>query len=694
MTIFEHTLVDKIIMCQTGACNFTPDHFMRYIICLLASMCICFGAHAQINTDQVMRVGQNSLYLEDYVLAIQYFNQVISAKPQLAQPYFYRSIAKISLEDYRGAEADASKAIELNPFITGAYEVRGVARHNMGRAAEAVADYDKALEQLPESKGILLNKALALEDTDSLDQAEAAYSTLLRVHPRYDNGYVGRARLYLQKGDTTAALADVEKALSINKNNVNAYVIRADVAINRGKDFEKALADMDEAIRLQPQFAGFFVNRAFLRYKLDDYFGAMADFDYAIQLDPLSLPALFNRGMLRAEVHDNNKAIADFSEVLKLDPNNYKAMFNRALLLSEIGDYKNAVADLDRVIEQYPDFAGAYFARCEAYRMMGQTKQAERDYNRSMALSKTAPAASDNDNESSDNRTPEETQQQVSNRFSSLLTIADNATVKEEYQTQGIKGKVQDRNTVIEIEPMFTLSYYLVTNELKESPYYIKEVDDINATRMLRFGLMVTNRPPQLNDEETIGKHFSSIQYYDSYLDTHSPRAIDYFGRAMDYYTLHNYAAAIADLDKAIELTPDFTMAYFMRALSRHEQASASQVMDGDKTEKNKIPSIDAARMIRAEINADLDKVAELSPRMAFVYFNRGNMAVESGDLTSALSAYTKAIEVKPDLGEAYYNRGYVYLKLGNKEAGIADLSKAGELGIVPSYNLLKRMSR
>ncbi len=64
------------------------------------------------------------------------------------------------------------------------------------------------------------------------------------------------------------------------------------------------------------------------------------------------------------------------------------------------------------------------------------------------------------------------------------------------------------------------------------------------------------------------------------------------------------------------------------------------------------------------------------------------------GDYTSAISAYTKAIELKADLGEAYYNRGYLYLMLGNKDAGIADLSKAGELGIVPSYNLLKRMTR
>ncbi len=672
--------------------------FFKHISVLLFALGACFPTSAQINADQVMRVGQNSLYLEDYILAIQYFNQVIAVKPQLAQPYFYRSIAKISLEDYRGAEADASKSIELNPFITGAYEVRGVARHNMGRASEAVADYDKALEQLPESKGILLNKALALEDAGNLDSAEDTYSTLLRIYPRYDNGYVGRARLYLQKGDTTAALADVEKALQINKNNVNAYVIRADVAINRGNQFDRALADMDEAIKLQPQYAGFFVNRAFLRYKLDDYFGAMADFDYAIQLDQLSVPALFNRGMLRAEVHDNNKAIADFSAVLKLEPDNFKALYNRALLYSEIGDYKSAVADLDRVIGEYPNFAGAYFARCEAYRLMGQTKMAERDYNRSMALSKNPVADTTGEAASAtaDGKQPQETQQQVSNRFSSLLTIADNASVKEEYQTQGIKGKVQDRNALIEIEPMFTLSYYVVTNEIKESPYYIKEVDDINATRLLRFGLMVTNHPPQLTDEENIDRHFSSVQYYDSYLNTHKPRAIDYFGRAMDYYTLHNYTAAIADFDKALELTPDFAMAFFMRAVARYEQASASQAVSdsGNTTDKPALGAAEAVRLTNAEIIADLDRTIELSPRLAFAYFNRGNMAVETGDLTSALSAYTRAVEVKPDMGEAYYNRGYVYLKLGNKDAGIADLSKAGELGIVPSYNLLKRMSR
>lgn len=98
--------------------------------------------------------------------------------------------------------------------------------------------------------------------------------------------------------------------------------------------------------------------------------------------------------------------------------------------------------------------------------------------------------------------------------------------------------------------------------------------------------------------------------------------------------------------------------------------------------------------MVTAEVMDDINKVIELSPRMPFAHYNKGNLLVSNGDLTSAISAYSKAIELKPEFGEAYYNRGYLYLKLGNREAGIADLSKAGELGIVPSYNLLKRMTR
>ncbi len=45
------------------------------------------------------------------------------------------------------------------------------------------------------------------------------------------------------------------------------------------------------------------------------------------------------------------------------------------------------------------------------------------------------------------------------------------------------------------------------------------------------------------------------------------------------------------------------------------------------------------------------------------------------------------------DFAEGYYNRGLTHLFLGNNKQGIADLSKAGELGIVSAYNVIKRFT-
>ena len=67
---------------------------------------------AQINTDRVMTIARNALYFEDYVLSIQYFNQVINAKPYLYEPYFFRALAKLNLEDFQGAEADCYRSSE------------------------------------------------------------------------------------------------------------------------------------------------------------------------------------------------------------------------------------------------------------------------------------------------------------------------------------------------------------------------------------------------------------------------------------------------------------------------------------------------------------------------------------------------------------------------------------------------------
>ena len=683
--------------------------YRRLVLLLAAVLSATLGMQAQINTDQVVNIGRNALYFEDYILAIQYFNQAIKAKPFLAEPYFYRSVAKISLEDYQGAEQDAGMAIERNPFIVDAYQVRGVSRQNLGNYAGAVEDYDAGLKLMPEDKNLLINRAVCLSALKEYDKAQDAFDRLLQFDRRNDRAYIGLAQMNLARKDTVSALANLNKGIELSKKNASAYVMRAEITARMKHDFESAVADMDSAIMLEPRYAGYFINRAYMKYNLDDYFGAMADYDYAIGLDPASQAAHFNRGLLRAEVGDNNKAISDFDFVLKSNPSNFMALYNRALLHMRTRQYREAVNDFTSILKKYPNFEAGYMARSEAKRRMGDTRGADADLEKSIAIFKRnkthvstfnpaeieATAAIKKAEQQALGVEEPETAEEIMNRFNMLLTVADNDPVKPEYANRQ-RGHVQNDNVEVEPLPMFTLSYYTRDNKLNANTYYIREIGDINESRLLPATLTLVNGETQLEAED-IQRHFADIEYYNSLLISSKPRSADYFARGLDYLLVKNPEAAISDADAAIALSPNFMLAYFLRADAEHMIYLMAQV----KQPIENAPDAKSQAMLRQrkdvttldKMMADLDQVLKLSPSNVYAHYNKGNVYMLQGDYTSAISCYNTAIELKPDLAEAYYNRGLMYLRMGNKNMGIADLSKAGELGVLPSYNVLKRMS-
>ena len=83
----------------------------------------------------------------------------------------------------------------------------------------------------------------------------------------------------------------------------------------------------------------------------------------------------------------------------------------------------------------------------------------------------------------------------------------------------------------------------------------------------------------------------------------------------------------------------------------------------------------------------------KLNPEFVYAYFNRGNLRCAQRDFRAAILDYNEAIRHDPDFAEAYFNRGLARLSQGDAQRGIADLSKAGELGIINAYNIIKRMT-
>jgi putative uncharacterized protein (fragment) len=161
--------------------------------------------------------------------------------------------------------------------------------------------------------------------------------------------------------------------------------------------------------------------------------------------------------------------------------------------------------------------------------------------------------------------------------------------------------------------------------------------------------------------------------------------------------SLKNFEGAIENLDAALEADPRSGVALMARGYARYAQAmSRLSINRSEHEEKSDGDSPLLARQTAmkelSDAVADFDAALALNPRLVYAVFNKGAIHYFLQDFASAIQCYTKAVEIDPDFGEAYFNRGLAYLKTGDKQRAFADLSKAGELGIVPSYNLLKRM--
>ena len=680
---------------------------------------------AQINTDRVLAIGRNALYFEDYVLSIQYFNQVIKSKPWLAEPYFYRAVAKINLDDFKGAEEDCTLCLQRNPFLTQAYYARGIARQSQEKYDEAIDDYQKGLEFKPEDRQMLVNMAVAFIQKKDYNGAEKTFDDLMTAHPKYSMNYMTRGAMYLEKGDTLKALADYNKAIEMDPYYAPAYGNRA-ILHYQMDDYKDALADLNEALRLDTRESGYYINRGLVRYQMNDLRGAMADYDQVISMDSRNLIARFNRGLLRFQVGDNNRAIEDFDVVIQQEPDNYMAYYNRALLRFETQDY-------DVVLKQYPTFLPGFVSRSEAKRKLGDNVGADRDYwaaikmeeqAKNGQLPKTSSSGSntavngDAKTDDSEENTREQSDKNI-NKFNRLVVYDKEQERKSKYQSE-VRGRVQDRNVHVDLEPQFVLTYYEKADPVKKLVYYDKMVEDYNGQMVLKRKLRITNEEAALTEDQ-IAVHFASIDEYSAEIERDPNNANAYFGRAMDFMLVQDFSEAIKNFSEAIERDPSFTMAYFNRAVERYKQLMYTQSQQASKDTYDLSGSgmnLNIGKSAQSQVNAntsvdlrsamlkdnkrayeheqimrDYDMVIKLNPGFVYAYFNRANLRCAQRDFRAAIVDYNEAIERDPEFAEAYYNRGLARLSQGDVNRGIADLSKAGELGIYNAYNIIKRMT-
>ncbi len=672
----------------------------KYLLTVLFGMSALF-ASAQLNTDRLMAIGRNALYFDDYILSIQYFNQVIKVKPYLADPYLFRAIAKLSLEDYQGAEDDCTEALQRNPFMVRAYYCRSYARMNLKDYRGSIEDCQKGLEFDTENSSLMLNKAISRLYAEQYDSARIDLDNLIDRFPRNMYAYMSRGQLCIAVDDTLGAIDDFSRAISVDRYYAPAYAARAYVSLLR-ESYTDAIPDLNEAIRLEPDNEGYYINRGLARYYTHDYRGVLSDFDRVLQLNPNSVETYYNRGLIRAEVGDDNRAIEDFDKVIYLDPDNDMAIYNRALLRENTGDLAGAEEDLNVIIDRYPQFIPAYYQRSELRRKRGDAKGADKDYfdawdlenklREDRAAGRRFSARGDRQEDGKDDngkvRHADETDISKYNR----VIVAESDASQTARYANPIRGNVQNFNVDIQSEPMFVLTFYETENYVERRRAMNMEAYLQPLTEHSAENLLVTNAPKAL-DTPQANRHFASVDRHSKQIAEDGRNARLYFARAIDFSLIKDVDNAIKDLDRALTLDEGFVLAYFERANLRFSRMMFEMSENQDSGQDEMTPSDQSFSSDYLLVMQDYDRLLDVDPAFVYAWYNRGYIHCMQKDYRSALEDYDKAIGISPEFAEAWFNRGLTHIYLGQREQGLRDLSRAGELGIYKAYNIIKRFS-
>ena len=182
---------------------------------------------------------------------------------------------------------------------------------------------------------------------------------------------------YLMRNDTFD-LADEEM-------DARQFLIRGFIRANKGR-IDDGIRDLSEAIRIMPDAASLYYNRAVAFEMKGDTAGAIDDYSLAIELVPENYQALCNRGAILAQEGMHEEALVDFNRAIAAKPQMLEAYCNRGNLYSVMERQEEAIDDFTKAIMLRPDEAYLYCNRGISYYRLGRKDKALEDLKKSACM--------------------------------------------------------------------------------------------------------------------------------------------------------------------------------------------------------------------------------------------------------------------------------------------------------------------
>ena len=238
-----------------------------------------------------------------------------------------RGAAAASRRDFVHALADLSRACELEPDNAEYAYGRGMANWDNHHPIPAMQDFDRALQVDPNYLPARLSRAeLRIATGDKSGAAEDA-DAADRIAPPQADARFQLSQLYQKADLLDTAIAELDLWIAHHPDDskmTSALRGRCWLRGLQDRELGKALSDCNAALRRidkrSPLSAEIFSARGLVRLRAGDYQRAIADFDETVKLEPQNAWALYGRGIAKRRLKMLAAGEEDASRAASLAP--------------------------------------------------------------------------------------------------------------------------------------------------------------------------------------------------------------------------------------------------------------------------------------------------------------------------------------------------------------------------------------
>jgi len=214
---------------------------------------------------------------------------------------------------------------------------------------------------------------------------ETLWTDAIAKYPELSLAWSNRGHHFMVSGQYDRALPDLDTAIKFNPKWKFAYANRGVIRLKRN-NIDDAFTDFSRALEIDPRFAMALNNRAYIFILRAEWAAAKIDLDLAISVKSRTVEAYRNRGMVYEHLGDFDAARRDYEEVLRLAPNSTESFFALGVIAEKEGNVEVAINHFSRFIKESENPRDGLLYRGSIYLASARFMEAEADFQRAVSL--------------------------------------------------------------------------------------------------------------------------------------------------------------------------------------------------------------------------------------------------------------------------------------------------------------------